>query len=193
VGKRGVDLKKILFICLAATAFMHLKSWAKDPYVDVNTTMCMEGEDIYISCAFNSSDDEYDYTGKVASICAKSNTSPDSGYVQYRYGNPSYGAGQAKIEMQFPEKKIPPIGIFSIYNSTNPESRGTALRFTTGRYLYSFESLNSFSYKVVARNQGEIVFNKSCTLPGKNYLIDDAYQGIPTIELGQSKISDTDK
>lgn len=98
-------MKKTLLICLAATSFMHLKSWAKDPYVDVNTTMCMEGEDIYISCAFNSGEDEYDYTGKVASICAKSNTSPGSGYVQYRYGKPSYGAGQAKIEMQFPEKK----------------------------------------------------------------------------------------
>lgn len=185
-------MKKILISCLTMIFLISLKSWAKDPYVDIDTTMCEEGEDIYISCAFNTSLDQYDYVGKVASICAKSNTSPDSGYVQYRFGKPSYGVGPANVEMQYPEQKTPPKGIFTIYNSRSSEISGAALRFTKGKYLYSFESLNSFSYKVVARNQGEKVFNKDCKLPGKNYLTDNAYQGIQTIELGQTKISDTD-
>jgi hypothetical protein len=166
---------------------MHLSAWAKDPYVDISSTMCVEGEDIYISCAFNPGMDQYDYVGKVASICARSNTSPDTGYVQYRYGTPSYGLGPVNVEMQFPEKKIPPKGIFSIYNSRNPDSTGAALRFTNGEYLYSFERLNSFSYSVVARKHGKKIFNKDCNLPGKNYLTDDAYQGLQVVELGQKK------
>ena len=144
-------MKKILISCFAITFFTSSNSWAKDPYVDINTTMCTEGEDIYISCAFNPSSDQYSYVGKVASICAKANTSPESGYVQYRFGKPSFGVGPANIEMQYPEQKIPPKGMFTIYKSINPENLGVALRFARGQYLYSFESLNSFGYKVVAK------------------------------------------
>lgn len=168
--------------------FVNSKSWAKDPYVDIDTTMCREGEDIYISCAFNDGMDQYDYVGKVASVCAKSNASPDSGYVQYRFGKPSYGLGPAIVEMQYPEEKTPPKGEFAIYTSRNSESRGAALRFANGKYLYSLERLNSFSYRVVARKQGEKVFDKECNLPGLNYLTDGAYKGMQVIELGRTKI-----
>jgi hypothetical protein len=186
-------LKKILIVCLAIGSFVNPKSWAKDRYVDKNSTLCEKGEDVYISCAFNSSLDQDNYLGKVASICAKNNTSPDSGYVQYRFGKPSYGVGPARIELQYPEQKIPPKGIFTIYNSSNSESTGVALRFARGEYLYSFESLNSFGYNVVARKQDKKVFNKNCDLPGLDYLTDDAYQGIQTVELGTTKISDANK
>ncbi|WP_223465881.1 hypothetical protein [Pseudomonas sp. GL-RE-26] len=186
-------MKKIIMVCLVVVSFVSLKVWARDPYVDINSTMCTEGEDIYISCAFNPGQDQYNYVGRVASICAKANTSPDSGYVQYRFGKPSYGLGPASVELQYPEKKTPPKGIFTIYNSTNHESSGVALSFTKGNYLYSFESLNSLSYKVVARKQGGKVFNKNCDLPGLNYLSDSAYRGIQTIELGPKKISGANK
>jgi hypothetical protein len=185
-------VKKILIFCFAITCFTNINSWAKDPYVDINTTMCTEGEDIYISCAFNPSSDQYGYVGKVASICAKANTSPDSGYVQYRFGTPSYGVGQAKIEMQYPEQKIPPKGIFTIYTSRNPASTGAAIRFAKGKYLYSIERLSSFSHKVVVRKQSEKIFNKDCNLPGVSHLTTDAYQGIPKIELGEAKMPDAD-
>lgn len=98
-------MKKILIVCLAIGSFVNPKSWAKDRYVDKNSTLCEKGEDVYISCAFNSSLDQDNYLGKVASICAKNNTSPDSGYVQYRFGKPSYGVGPARIELQYPEQK----------------------------------------------------------------------------------------
>ena len=185
-------MRKLLIACLVVACSINLKSWAKDPYVDIKTTMCTEGEDIYISCAFNDSLDQYSYIGKVASICAKANTSPDSGYVQYRFGTPSYGVGQAKIEMQYPEQKIPPKGIFTIYTSRNPESTGAAIRFAKGKYLYSIERLNSFSHKVVVRKQSEKIFNKDCNLPGVSHLTTDAYQGIPKIELGEAKMPDAD-
>jgi hypothetical protein len=183
-------LKKTLVICLIFLFFVNLKSWAKDRYVDINSTLCEIGEEIYISCAFNPSLDEDNYLGKVASVCAKANTSPSSGYVQYRFGKPSYGVGPASIELQYPEKKIPPKGMFKIYTSRNTESSGIALQFTNGMYLYSFERLNSFGYKVVASKQGEKLFNKNCDLPGLDYLSGNAYQGIQVIELGSDKMSD---
>lgn len=155
--------------------------------------MCREGEDIYISCAFNPDADQYSYGGEVASICAKSNTSPDDGYIQYRYGTPTYGDKSEKIKMQYPKKKLPPKGIFTIYNSNNPESIGTALRFKSGAYVYSFENLGILNYRVVVRQQETKVFDKICTLPGKNYLIDKAYNGIKHIDLDQEKISATHK
>ncbi|KQN55862.1 hypothetical protein ASE98_00120 [Pseudomonas sp. Leaf48] len=178
---------------LIAMLFIQLNAWARDPYVDINETMCVEGEDIYISCAFDVKRSRYDYIGKVASICAKGNTSPDAGYVQYRFGKPSYGSGQAKIEMQFPEKRVPPKEIFTIYTSVNSETIGSALRFVSGKYLYSFERSSMLGYEVVVRKQDEKVFNKSCTLPGVSYLVDGAYQGIQTIDLGQKKIPGANK
>ncbi|MNP68052.1 hypothetical protein D3C76_1639560 [compost metagenome] len=90
--------------------------------------------------------------------------------------------------MQYPEKKQVPNGLFKIYRSDNPESYGTALRFTNGEYMYSFEKFDFSGYRVVVRKQGTEVFNKSCTLPGKNYLTDKAFQGIEFINLGQEKI-----
>jgi hypothetical protein len=151
--------------------------------------MCLEGEDVYISCAFDDSSDQYSYVGKVASICAMANTSPDEGYVQYRFGTPSYGIGSANIEMQYPKQKKPPEGIFKIYSSSHPDSLGVALRVAKGEYVYSFESLSSFGYKVVVRKHGQKVFDKKCTLPGQRYLVDGAYQGIKVVEHGESKMS----
>jgi hypothetical protein len=163
-------------------------AWAKDPYVDINATMCEEGETVYISCAFDGDVDQYSYVGPVASVCAKLNTSPNGGYVQYRYGIPSYDSSKGRLELQYPEKKHVPSGLFKIYRSDNSESFGTALRFTNGDYMYSFEKFDLSGYRVVVRKQGVEVFNKSCTLPGKDYLVDKAFQGIDFINLGQGKI-----
>jgi hypothetical protein len=186
-------MKKALSVCLVIMLLTQLNAWARDPYVDINETMCVDGEDVYISCAFSSTGSQYDYIGKVSSICAKGNTSPGTGYVQYRYGKPSYGAGPANIEMQFPEKKAPPKGIFTIYTSVNSETIGSALRFVSGKYLYSFERSSLLGYEVVVRKQSEKVFNKTCSLPGISYLTDDAYKGIRTIDLGEEKISDENR
>jgi hypothetical protein len=186
-------MKKTLIAFLATILLVQVKAWAKDPYVDINSTMCEKNEDIYISCAFNSNSDEYSYDGKVASVCARFNTSPESGYVQFRYGKPSYGAGQPQVEMQYPENKAPPKGMFVIYTSINSETIGSALRFINGEYLYSFENLTSFGYKIIATKKNKEAFNKKCTLPGLNYLTDDAYKGIQTVELGETKISNANR
>ena len=186
-------MKVVLAVSLVFMLCAQLNAWARDPYVDINETMCVDGEDVYISCAFDDRRSRYDYIGEVASICAKGNASPDTGYVQYRFGKPSYGSGQAKIEMQFPEKKVPPKGIFNIYTSVNFETIGSALRFVSGNYLYSFERSSMSGYEVVVRKQDEKVFNRRCTLPGVSYLVDGAYQGIQTIDLGEEKISGANK
>jgi hypothetical protein len=161
------------------------EAWASDPNVEINTTLCREGETIYISCAFDGGLDQDTYEGEVASICAKNNTSPDKGYVQYRYGTPTYGYKQEKLELQYPEEQRPPNGVFNIYISSHPKSLGTAIAFQRGAYTYSFESLGVTEYRVVVRKGTGIIFNKQCTLPGKNYLIDKAYQGIEQTNTDQ--------
>ena len=118
---------------------------------------------------------------------------PDAGYGQYRFGKPSYGSGQAKIEMQFPERRVPPKEIFTIYTSVNSETIGSALRFVSGKYLYSFERSSMLGYEVVVRKQDVKVFNKSCTLPGVSYFVDGAYEGIRTIDLGEENISEENR
>jgi hypothetical protein len=150
--------------------------------------MCRRDETIYISCALDGGPDPYSYEGSVASVCAKDNVSPEAGYVQYRYGKPSDGREVQKIEMEFPARKIPPKGVFSIYSSNNLGSIAIALRFKSGKYIYSIERHGLDGYFVVVRQQGKPVFQKSCTLPGRNYLIGEAYEGIEHIDLGQQII-----
>ncbi|WP_223533267.1 MULTISPECIES: hypothetical protein [unclassified Pseudomonas] len=184
---------KTINLYLLTSLIIGEAAWAKDPYVDIDTTMCRAGETIYISCALDGGPDEHDYDGPVASICAKNNVSPETGYVQYRYGLPIDGRQAQKLEMQFPEKKSPPKEKFKIYESNNLESVAVALRFTNGKYTYSFESYGLGGYKVVARESDREVFSKSCTLPGVNYLVDKAYQGIERINFDQQKIPGTNE
>lgn len=186
-------MRRITSLCNVALLFVSLDSWAKDPYVDIDTTMCREGETIYISCALDGGADPYSYIGAIASVCAKNNVSPETGYVQYRYGKPADGRDSQITEMEFPTRKVPPRGIFKIYSSDNPNSIAIALRFTSGKYVYSFERHGLDGYYVIVRQQGKKVFQKSCTLPGKNYLIGQSYEGIEHINLKQQIISDSDK
>lgn len=174
-------LNKITFFPLALSMLLGFDVLAKDPHIEIGATMCQEGEVVYISCALDGGPVQHDYKGAVASICAKKNVSPDQGYVQYRYGIPSYGYQKQKLELQYPEKQIPPKGIFKIYISSHPESYGNALVFQRDEYIYSFESLKYIDYRVVVRLSGRKIFDKRCTLPGKNYLIDKTYQGIESM------------
>ncbi|MNQ42527.1 hypothetical protein D3C85_562320 [compost metagenome] len=157
---RVSEVKKLQKIYLIPVFFIQAGAWAKDPYVDINSTMCAKGENIYISCAFRTCEDENNYVGAVASVCAKFNMSSDSGYVQYRFGTPSYGLGPASVELQYPEKKIPGanqcsgIGLreaFSsidvdrvnaclVYTKTDVQSEGKLSREPDGISIYSVVS-----------------------------------------------------
>lgn len=178
-------MKPTTLIILGCTLLLPKTSFGGDPYIDIHDTMCTEGEAIYISCSFNTNAEN---KTKVASICAKDNESPKSGYVQYRYGIPG-----EKLELQLPKNIITPKKIFKIYKSDSIDGITQALRFSTGNYTYSFEKQGLSNYRLVVRDNEREVFNKPCEEPGKIYLTDDAFRGIPIINLGNKEISKTDK
>ncbi|MBV2134322.1 hypothetical protein KRX52_16200 [Pseudomonas sp. MAP12] len=178
-------MKSTILTVVGCTLLLPTISFGGDPYIDIHDTMCTEGEAIYISCSFNANEKN---KIKVASICAKGNESPDSGYIQYRYGIPG-----EKLELQFPKSITSPKKIFKIYKSDSIDGITQALRFSKETYIYSFEKRGLSSYRLVVTENGKEVFNKSCEEPGKIYIADDAFDGIQTINLGEKEISNTDK
>lgn len=177
-----MKLKRILSIGIISLGSN--SSFAEDPYVDFHDTMCIEGESIYISCTLYSPPKKT----KTASICAKGNTSPNSGYIQYRYGIPG-----KTVELKFPEKTATPKGEFKLYESNNPHGINHALRFTKGAYTYSFEKTGLSSYQLVVRKNGKEIFNRTCEEPGKTYITDEAYIGVQTVNLESNEISSSEK
>lgn len=151
LAKGESEMKARKLIVIGAILLSSKNSFAEAPYVDFHDTLCSEGESIYIICTLYSS------PIKTASICAKGNTSPNSGYIQYRYGIPGKTA-----ELKFPTKKSTPNGKFTIYESNNPNGINRALRFTIGAYTYSFEKAGLSSYKLVVRENEKEIFNRKC-------------------------------
>jgi hypothetical protein len=108
-------------------------------------TLCEAGEDIYFSCPLSN--------GKTVSVCAKGNSDPRRGYVQYRYGD------QNNI-FAFPKKNIPPDKIFKTTDISEGSIRGLHLKFSNGEYTYVV-SVGQIEGLYVSR-RGKIVFSKEC-------------------------------
>lgn len=160
-----------IFLLLPIIFFLPRESEARKRYLDLSDTLCEAGETVYISCSLDVVGSTLDYRGPVASVCAKGNTSPDAGYVQYRYGTPGVG-----VDVAFPDKKVPPRGLVKIYNHNT--NLGASLRFHDGSHTYSFESAGLAGMKFIVKDRmGEIV-NKWCDAPGVTYIADSAYTGI---------------
>lgn len=85
-------------------------------------THCDSDEDIYFSCPLQN--------GKIVSVCAKNNTDPTKGYVQYRYGKPE------AIELEYPRGKVAPKGFFSVVNADEGSALLSILKFKIGSYHY---------------------------------------------------------
>ncbi|MFJ4375264.1 hypothetical protein ACIP1T_22000 [Pseudomonas japonica] len=124
-------------VVLAILCVLSFELYAGDPFVDIDATMCTEEEDIYISCSMGANNSGA-HDGPVASICAKDNSSPRKGYVQYRYGIPPDAASGLDMEMQCPTLAKPPMARFAIYESHNYEGGDgidLALRFNSAGYV----------------------------------------------------------
>ncbi len=148
---------------------------ARTRYLDFQATMCEAGEAVYISCSLDAGPTPNDYSGPVASVCAKGNKSPDTGYVQYRYGIPG-----AKVDFAYPRKKIPPQDKLKIYATAAGDR--ASLRFRDGRKVYAFEDHGFSGYKLIVTDSGREVISKWCDGPGVTSLTDSAYLGIEKIE-----------
>lgn len=122
-------------------------AWATDDYS--NETLCSGAEDVYFSCKLEG-------TKKIASVCASGNLSPNSGYVQYRYGKKS------KVEFKFPRRLVPPMNFFSIIDvSRLAVGLGTHIKFRNGSYQYVISNA-IVPGEIYIANAGKPVFEKMC-------------------------------
>lgn len=108
-------------------------------------TLCGEGEEVYFSCPLEN--------GKTVSVCAKNNTAPNRGYVQYRYGNKDDA-------FEFPPENVPPSRTVKITDVSEGSIRGLHLKFSKEPYTYVVSSVSPGEV-YVAKN-GKIIFDKQC-------------------------------
>ncbi|WP_426206526.1 hypothetical protein [Pseudomonas sp. TWP3-1] len=128
-------------------------------------TLCNAQEDIYFSCPLSG--------GKIVSVCALGNTNPNSGYVQYRYGVPE------KIELVYPQSKIPPKGRFYVVNASEGSVSLNIIKFYNGKYTY----LVSQAYRsfLTVLKSGELAVRKSCERGGYSVINRMALKGIESL------------
>lgn len=113
------------------------------------TSLCYQGEIEYFGCELQGST-------KIISVCSANNVSPDSGYVQYRFGT------HGNIEFKFPNELIPPRGKMSIVDVARfPDGVGSHLKFSNGVYTYVVSNA-LVSGEIYVAKGGKIVFDRIC-------------------------------
>ncbi|CAB3735978.1 hypothetical protein LMG24238_06184 [Paraburkholderia sediminicola] len=118
---------------------------AQTPLSQDEQTLCNEGEEIYFSCPLEN--------GKTVSVCAKNNTDPDRGYVQYRYGSKD-------DVFVFPPENVQPAKTVEITDVSEGSIRGLHLKFSKEQYTYVVSSVSPGEL-YVSKN-GKIIFDKEC-------------------------------
>lgn len=113
-------------------------------------TFCNEGDESYFSCPLEN--------GKIVSVCAKNNTDPDRGYVQYRYGSKD-------DVFVFPPENVPSAKTVEITDVSEGSIRGLHLKFSKEPYTYVVSSVSPGEL-YVSKN-GKIIFDKEC--PASRY------------------------
>ncbi|MFM0236174.1 hypothetical protein [Paraburkholderia sediminicola] len=108
-------------------------------------TLCKEGEEVYFSCPLEN--------GKTVSVCAKNNTDPERGYVQYRYGSKDDA-------FVFPPENVSPARTVKITDVSEGSIRGLHLKFSKEPYTYVVSSVSPGEL-YVSKN-GKIIFDKEC-------------------------------
>jgi hypothetical protein len=108
-------------------------------------TLCNEDEDVYFSCPLEN--------GKTVSVCAKDNTNPNRGFVQYRYGSKNNA-------FVFPPENVPPARTVKITDVSEGSIRGLHLKFSKEPYTYVVSSVSPGELYVL--KNGRIIFDKEC-------------------------------
>ncbi|WP_460369293.1 hypothetical protein ACOYXF_25465 [Pseudomonas sp. Tul1A2] len=127
-------------------------------------TLCSDDEDIYFSCPLQG--------GKTVSICARGNSKPTAGSVQYRYGVPG------KIEMSYPKTALPPKGKFFVVDASEGSVNLNIIKFKSGVYTYLVNQA-FVSYLSVLKGD-KVVFRQSCNAGGDAYIHRAAIFGLET-------------
>ena len=84
-------------------------------------TLCADNETALFTCPIGA---------KTLSLCASSPLTPESGYVQYRFGS------AAKVELEFPGSKVHPRNSLTLFGSGFARGYVAHLNFNVGAYTY---------------------------------------------------------
>lgn len=117
-------------------------------------TLCSDDEDIYFSCPLEG--------GKTVSICARGNSKPMAGSVQYRYGFPG------NIEMVYPKTALPPKGKFFVVDASEGSVNLSIIKFKSGAYTYLVNQ--AFVSYLTVLKEDKVVFRQSCNAGGHAYV-----------------------
>ncbi|WP_133300348.1 hypothetical protein [Paraburkholderia lacunae] len=127
-------------------------------------TLCQSHEEVYFSCPTD---------GKVLSVCASGNISPDNGYVQYRFGR------VGRIELEYPEKPYPPRKLFSISHISGGNLSFTHFKFSSRGYHYVLYQGDPSG--IYIKRNGKVVSNRICD-PGTYQPISPrVFRGVKTV------------
>jgi hypothetical protein len=116
-------------------------------------SLCSSNETVYFSC-------KIERTREYASICAKDNVSPDTGYVQYRFGRDQDAA------FKFPNSKVPPGASFHIQTINHfHDGLGKHVTFKNGSYTYIVSSAVQPPEIGIFRGE-KLIATKECEFDG---------------------------
>lgn len=124
-------------------------------------TLCSDVENIYFSCPLGNR--------QIVSVCAKDNTAPNRGYVQYRYGT-------RDAAFVFPGADVSPASVVKITDVSEGSIRGLHLKFSAGAYTYVISSVPPG--EVYVSNDGKIVFDKACQASRYKSFSNKVFDGI---------------
>jgi hypothetical protein len=134
---------------------------AQDSTSQQEQTLCNDGEEVYFSCPLENR--------KTVSVCAKGNTDPDRGYVQYRYGTKDNA-------FVFPRMNVPPASTVTITDVSEGSIRGLHLKFSKGSYTYVVSSVSPG--EVYVSKNGKIIFDKECQASRYKSFSNKVFDGI---------------
>ncbi|WP_175003628.1 hypothetical protein [Burkholderia lata] len=126
-------------------------------------TLCQPHEEIYISCPVG---------GKLVSLCASGNISPNNGYVQYRYGLPE------RVELQFPKNPNPPGKEMTISDISAGNLNFIHIKFRTG--VYDYVIYQGSPSGVYVKKHGRLVSNHMCAQGMYQQLNQRIFRGLRT-------------
>jgi hypothetical protein len=132
-------------------------------YAD-EVTLCKLHEEVYLSCQSE---------GKIISLCASGNISPNNGYVQYRFGTTDH------IALEFPKKRFPPMHHFRISDISEGSLSFTHVKFRSGNYDYVL--YQGFPSGVYIKKSGKLVSNLLCEKGDYQTISPRAFRGIETV------------
>ncbi|MEM5299652.1 hypothetical protein VSR82_35775 [Burkholderia sp. JPY481] len=127
-------------------------------------TLCYPQEEVYFSCQTN---------GKIMSICASGNISPDNGYVQYRFGKAD------KMEIEFPKNPFSPRKWFSLSDIREGSVNFSHLKFNSGHYQYVL--YQGFPSGIYVKRDGKTISNHTCDDGTYQQFSPRAFRGITTL------------